>query len=727
MATTLSWKNNATGNWSTGANWSTGVAPTNADTVVINQGTATVDTSTDVASTVTLSGGKLSLASSGVELNISNNFTQTAGAFSMTNGTLIAGSVGFNASGSAKTFSITGGTFTDNGALTVTGTGSFTDDATTTVSGTAAFTDTTGATIGGAGNPLISYNTMTVGAAVSVSTGTLTVSSGALTVNGSQTLSMTSGTIVATAGGIVDNGTISGKGKLTGTISGTGAVTATAANLLDLVSNVTSTTNTFNIANSATSILKLDGTTASGTTISFTSGTSTGILELNDVTGSTVNFSGAVFNMDAGSSSTKNSVSGLDYINVQSTPITNAVLNGAGNSIELFDGATDLGAIALSTAHAGDFANWQSDTTVTGGNKVGSGTDIWLNNVVCFAAGTNILTEAGNTSVEQITEGDMVIAVDGAEAIARRVKWVGYRRIDLVRHPQPNLAAPVRIRRDAFGENLPQRDLVVSPDHCLFVDDKLIPAKLLLNDMTIVQERDTHMVEYYHIELDRHAVLLAEGLPAESYLDTGNRAFFSNAGLALVLHPEFHVNAGLKHWEKDACAPLAVSEAAVEPVWRRLAERAESLGFARPQPVMTDDPDLRVVANGRTIRPLSRDGNRYVFAVPAGVSSVRLASRATVPSYLTAYVDDWRHLGVAVRRIVVRDSAGVTELPPDHPSLTRGWYRVERDNATMWRWMNGDAVVPMPETTGPVLVEVHVGMSMTHVVEDSGVQDRLAA
>ena len=57
---------------------------------------------------------------------------------------------------------------------------------------------------------------------------------------------------------------------------------------------------------------------------------------------------------------------------------------------------------------------------------------------------------------------------------------------------------------------------------------------------------------------------LAEGLSAESYLDTGNRTYLSNSCVALVLHPEFHVNAGLKCWEADACAPLGVSPTAVE-------------------------------------------------------------------------------------------------------------------------------------------------------------------
>jgi hypothetical protein len=389
---------------------------------------------------------------------------------------------------------------------------------------------------------------------------------------------------------------------------------------------------------------------------------------------------------------------------------------GAGNSIEtgstIVNGATLEAIVNTDTYYfdtngglSGDYLNW--------GATNGSGVvEIWADSNPCYAAGTRVLTERGEVAVEDLAEGDMVVTLSGDTKSLQPVRWIGNRRMN--------------VRQHAFGQNLPSRDLLVSPDHCLFVDGKLIPAKLLINDRTIVQERDTAAVHYYHVELDRHAVMLAEGLPAESYLDTGNRAMFSNAGLALMLHPDFEVNANLKCWATDACAPLAVSAEIVKPIHARLADRAESLGYQRHDVATTTDPELRLVADGRVIRPLSSDANRYVFTLPAGVSSVRLTSRVSVPSYFEAYLDDWRQLGVAVRRIVVRDSAGLVEIPPDHPGLTQGWHKVEQDDATMWRWMNGDAVLPIGPTEAPTLVEVQVGMVMQHVVEDAA-QDRLAA
>jgi hypothetical protein len=87
---------------------------------------------------------------------------------------------------------------------------------------------------------------------------------------------------------------------------------------------------------------------------------------------------------------------------------------------------------------------------------------------------------------------------------------------------------PVRVRAGAFGARRPHRDLVLSPDHAVFVDKVLIPVRYLLNGATIVQE-PVDVITYWHVELARHDVLFAEGLPCESYLDTGNRALFGDA------------------------------------------------------------------------------------------------------------------------------------------------------------------------------------------------------
>ena len=79
---------------------------------------------------------------------------------------------------------------------------------------------------------------------------------------------------------------------------------------------------------------------------------------------------------------------------------------------------------------------------------------------------------------------------------------VGRRRIDLTAHPRPETVAPVRIQRGAFADGMPHRDLLVSPDHAIFVDGKLICARQLMNGTTIRQEKGWTSVDYYHVELD---------------------------------------------------------------------------------------------------------------------------------------------------------------------------------------------------------------------------------
>ena len=116
------------------------------------------------------------------------------------------------------------------------------------------------------------------------------------------------------------------------------------------------------------------------------------------------------------------------------------------------------------------------------------------------------------------------------------IVWVGHRTVDCTLHPKPHTVWPVRICAGAFGPGLPSRDLWLSPDHAVFVDDVLIPVKYLINGEalpsgatrgTIVQH-PVDKVTYYHIELPAHDILLAEGLPAESLLDTGDRSIFTN-------------------------------------------------------------------------------------------------------------------------------------------------------------------------------------------------------
>jgi hypothetical protein len=144
---------------------------------------------------------------------------------------------------------------------------------------------------------------------------------------------------------------------------------------------------------------------------------------------------------------------------------------------------------------------------------------------VCFLAGTRIATPAGEVAVEALAIGDRVLTADGRAA---PVRWVGVQTVVSV-FADPLRSFPICISAGALGEGLPVRDLLVSPDHALMLDGALVQAGALVNGTTIV--RETEMPErftYFHVELEDHSLILAEGVPAETFLDTVTRRRFDN-------------------------------------------------------------------------------------------------------------------------------------------------------------------------------------------------------
>ena len=139
--------------------------------------------------------------------------------------------------------------------------------------------------------------------------------------------------------------------------------------------------------------------------------------------------------------------------------------------------------------------------------------------IPCFAAGTLIATAAGEVAVENLQPCDLVTLASGDTA---RVTWIGHRR----QHD----GDVIRICRHAIAPHVPTRDLIVSADHGIYLDGVLVQAGLLVNGETILREHRA-VVTFWHVELERHAILLADGASAESYLDTGNRRQFSNCDL----------------------------------------------------------------------------------------------------------------------------------------------------------------------------------------------------
>jgi hypothetical protein len=332
--------------------------------------------------------------------------------------------------------------------------------------------------------------------------------------------------------------------------------------------------------------------------------------------------------------------------------------------------------------------------------------------IPCFAAGTRIMTERGEIAVERLAAGDRVLTAEGA---ARPIRWIGHRKINLARHPRPEQVRPILVRAHAVADGVPHRDLRVSPDHALLFDGILILARLLVNGASI--ERDVHCryVIYYHIELETHDILLAEGMPAESYLDTGNRGMFENAGFPLILHPGS--DDGQRQRIAGSVRPLVDAPATVEPIWRRLADRVALMGLSLPQAIATTgDPDLHIVTGGRRIEPVYADKGHYCFVLPHVDGPLRVVSRSLRPCEARPWIEDRRRLGVAVSRLELKDCSCVEPIPLDHPLLfAKGWWDVEQDRATMWRWTDGDAVILLPAARSAVL-EITLASSLDYPI-----------
>jgi hypothetical protein len=227
-------------------------------------------------------------------------------------------------------------------------------------------------------------------------------------------------------------------------------------------------------------------------------------------------------------------------------------------------GGQPIGDIVISTTDMSATGGVPTNTTFTTTGPAPVVLGVTVPEVPCFAAGTEIATPDGPRAVEDLDAGDLVCTQGGGVA---RISWVGSRIVNCNAHPAPKKVLPVRIRRHAFGANLPRRDLVLSPDHAIFLGGVLIPVCELINGQNVVQER-VHTVRYVHIELPLHDIVLAEGLPCESFLDIGNHSQFGEGDGAMPLHPDFAATA--LAWEA-ACAPLCLQGPEVDAARALLA------------------------------------------------------------------------------------------------------------------------------------------------------------
>jgi hypothetical protein len=205
----------------------------------------------------------------------------------------------------------------------------------------------------------------------------------------------------------------------------------------------------------------------------------------------------------------------------------------------------------------------------------------------CLLAGTRILTTTGEVPIECLRIGDLVLTLDRGPAT---VRWIGrqsFRRSS--NRPWAASIAPVIIRAHAIAPNVPKRDLYLSRSHAIWADGQLLPPYLLVNGRSIAAAPANHLdrLDYFHLEVEGHQVVLAEGLGVETF-GGRTREHFSNFAEYLRLygadepvtprHPEIYGSqAALKGLALTLAAPLLGTEDPIRRVHRSIADRAAEL------------------------------------------------------------------------------------------------------------------------------------------------------
>lgn len=168
-------------------------------------------------------------------------------------------------------------------------------------------------------------------------------------------------------------------------------------------------------------------------------------------------------------------------------------------------------------------------------------------------------------AIERLAIGDLIPTLSGD---LRAISWIGRRRHSGALIAQDRDIQPVLIRADALAPGRPRRDLWVSPEHGMYVDGMLIPARALVNGTSIREEEGLTDVTYFHIEFDEHAVIWAERALSESFVDDESREMFDNAEQFHRLYPH------AVEQPAQFCAPRVEEGWELEYIRRRLAERA---------------------------------------------------------------------------------------------------------------------------------------------------------
>ena len=213
---------------------------------------------------------------------------------------------------------------------------------------------------------------------------------------------------------------------------------------------------------------------------------------------------------------------------------------GAGDSIDGGDGGDDFDTLDLTGSQGdGSFTlRYTSDDLEDGvveyfdadGNATGQLVFEDIENIVggptpiCFTPGTLIATPQGERLIEELRPGDQVITRDNG---IQEICWKGTRGltgVELSRHAH---LKPIRISKGALGGGLPERDMLLSPNHRVLVasdktalyfeEREVLVAAKHLTGMPGVETAEVPWTTYIHVMFEQHEVILSDGTWTESF------------------------------------------------------------------------------------------------------------------------------------------------------------------------------------------------------------------
>ena len=216
----------------------------------------------------------------------------------------------------------------------------------------------------------------------------------------------------------------------------------------------------------------------------------------------------------------------------------------------------------------------------------------------CFLKGTKIQTVLGQRRVEDLAIGDRLPTVFGG---MRPIQWIGryrHQKSDPLK-PWGKHALPVRVARSALAPNVPRADLFLSKGHALFGGGALVTVGSLINGTTIAlyAAEEFDELEFFHIKLESHDVIYAEGAPVETLLNIDENA---------INFAEYFRRYGMPQSEGQPCAPiLSYGGAGGEIKSRVRSVISPWFDRRRPIDVIRDRLEERAVALGRRLEAAS--------------------------------------------------------------------------------------------------------------------------